>query len=135
MQFLSLKRKQYIAVGSCACLVIIIIVGFLIWHHTRHNSVATTQTTHKAIIDITPSGFVPTTLNVTPGTVIVWQNQDSATHKVASNPYPLDNSVPSLNSGAILPNSSYHYKVTSAGTIHYHDDTDPTVNGTIVVEK
>ena len=133
MHFLSPRRKYYTVI-ILVCLATII-VGLFIWRHNRHNpSLPTTQTSHKAIIDITPSGFVPATLNIKPGTIVVWQNQDSSTHKVASNPYPVDNSLPGLNSGAILPNGSYQYKVTT-GIIHYHDGTNPSLNGTIVVEK
>jgi plastocyanin len=124
----SSKKKYYIGITFVCLAVIVIIVGLLIWHH----SPTAAKTPREAIIDITPNGFVPATLNITSGTVVVWQNQDSATHKIASNPYPLDNSVPGLNSGPILPNGSYQFKPT-AGTIHYHDDTKPMLNGTIVV--
>lgn len=127
----STKRQRY-AVGIVFVCLIIIVAGLLIWRHEHHASVATAKAPHEAIIDITPSGFVPATLNIKSGTVVIWQNQDSATHKVASNPYPLDNSVPGLNSAAILPNGSYQYKPV-VGTIYYHDDTKPTLNGTIVV--
>jgi plastocyanin len=114
--------------------LIIAIAGLSVWHYRHHSSTVATLASREAVINITPSGFVPATLNVKLGTVVVWQNQDSATHKVASNPYPLDNSVPGLNSGIILPNGSYQYKPTAA-TIYYHDDTKPTLNGTIVVSK
>ena len=130
----SYTSKQKYSIAIIVAILIVAIFAMFWWRH-EHRSSKPAKVVPHAIIDVTPSGFVPATLNVKAGTTIIWQNQDSATHKVASNPYPLDNSVPSLNSGTILPNGSYRYLPKSAGTIYYHDDTKPTLNGTIVVSK
>jgi plastocyanin len=88
----------------------------------------------KAVIQITASGFVPATLAVKAGTQVVWQNTDAAPHAVASNPYPTNSSVPGLNSKTILPGGSYSYITPKSSKIDYHDDTQPVLGGTIMVE-
>lgn len=131
-------KQKYYTIILLVCLVIIVAAGgVLMWHHNHHNNKtpANMAKTPQAVVDITSSGFVPATLHVKLGTIIVWQNQDSASHKVASNPYPLDNSLPGLASGTILPNGSYRFKPTAAGTINYHDDTKPVLNGSVTVSK
>ena len=99
----------------------------------RHNSLAVAAA-HPAVIQLTAAGFVPATLAVKAGTEIVWRNVDSAPHAVAANPYPTDSSVPGLHSKTVLPGGSYAYTASASGTIHYHDNTQPAVNGTIMVE-
>jgi plastocyanin len=85
------------------------------------------------VINITKDGFQPATIQIKPGSTVTWQNTDTSPHQVAGNPYPQDNSVPGLKSAMILPGGSYNYTVKTTKTIHYHDDTKPTVNGTILV--
>lgn len=89
----------------------------------------------KTEIQISASGFSPSTVVVKAGTQIVWKNVDTAPHSVASNPYPSNSSVKDLRSQAILPNGVYSYTTTKAGTINYHDNTQPTHNASIKVEK
>lgn len=89
----------------------------------------------KTEIQISASGFSPSTVVVKAGTHIVWKNVDSAPHSVASNPYPSNSSVKDLHSQTILPNGVYSYTTTKAGTINYHDATQPTHNASIKVEK
>lgn len=134
MQIEPSKQKQFTRIVVACVLGICVVVLILTLVHHRHPA-TTTGKTRQAIVDITPSGFVPATLNVKPGTIIIWQNQDSATHKVGSDPYPMDTSVSSLRSGAILPNGSYRFTSSTQGTIRYHDDTRPTLNGTIIVSE
>lgn len=87
------------------------------------------------IVQISASGFSPNAIVVKPGTQIIWKNVDSAPHAVASNPYPSSSSLKELYSQIIPPNGSYAYTVTKAGVITYHDNTQPTHNGSIGVEK
>jgi plastocyanin len=89
----------------------------------------------KAVIQITPGGFVPATLAIKAGTQVIWQNTDSAPHAVASDPYPANSSVPGLSSKTILPGGSYTYTATKSAKIDYHDNTQPILGGTIMVER
>ena len=87
----------------------------------------------QTVVQVTADGFIPATVTVKAGSAIVWRNVDTAPHVVASNPFPLDNSVAGLHSKTILPNGSYTYTPSKGGVISYHDDSNPTANGTIKV--
>jgi plastocyanin len=99
-----------------------------------HNQPARTPQ-RQTVIQVTAGGFIPATLAVKAGTQVVWQNLDSAPHAVASNPYPENSSVPGLNSRTILPSGSYTFTPTTSGKIEYHDNTQPTLGGIIMVER
>jgi plastocyanin len=109
--------------------------GVVLWLNPKRPSTSGQAVTHQAIIQISSTGFTPSTLTVKQGTTIVWKNNDTAPHIVASNPYPADNSVPTLHSQSIPPSGSYAFTPTTTGTISYHDDLAPTHNGVIVVTE
>ncbi len=41
-----------------------------------------------AVVQITSSGFVPSTIEVKAGTKVVWVNYDQLPHQIAADPYP-----------------------------------------------
>jgi plastocyanin len=88
----------------------------------------------KATIRITTDGFSPSTLTVSKGTQIMWRNDDAAPHRVASNPYPVDDKA-ALDSGVITPGGSYSFTAKAGETLSYHDETNPEHNATIVVQE
>jgi plastocyanin len=88
-----------------------------------------------ATVHITSQGFQPATLVVKPGTRVIWTSDDSqATHLVASNPYPADNTLPSLKSAQLGNGAQFSYTFNHTGSYSYHDDLNPTTNGTIKVQ-
>lgn len=120
-------RKRFLIGGI---VVVFAIAAVLLIHQLQSKSSDTTVR-----VQISASGFSPSAIVVTSGTHIIWKNVDSAPHAVAANPYPSGSSLKSLHSQSIAPNGSYEYTVTKAGTINYHDDTQPTHNASIKVEK
>src|SRR5437016_2240299 len=95
------RRKMFVVAGAVAILIVALIGGLIMHHHTQ--PVSQSQTTSKqAIIQVTANGFVPATLKVKGSTTVVWKNTDSAPHQVASNPYPADNGTPGLKSSVFL---------------------------------
>ncbi|HLZ14476.1 MAG TPA: cupredoxin domain-containing protein [Candidatus Saccharimonadales bacterium] len=125
------RRRTVLLIGAAVVILIaLIIAGVMLRRHTKHAVSAAKQ---QAIIQIGPDGFTPATLTLKAGTEVVWRNADVATHAVASNPYPADTTVPGLHSKDISPGGSYTYTPTASGTIHYHDDIQPSSNGTITV--
>jgi plastocyanin len=42
--------------------------------------------------------------------------------------------LPSLVSNQLGQGAVYRYKFTKAGTYHYHDEVNPTLNGTVIVQ-
>lgn len=85
-------------------------------------------------IDITAQGFKPATLLVKKGAKVTWINKDTKPHRVAANPYPSHTDLPSLDSETpVNPEGGYSYTFDKVGTFGYHDEINPTTNGTIVV--
>ena len=73
--------------------------------------------------------FDPASLTVKSGTVVMWTNQDGASHTIASDTgSPVAFSSDSISSGA-----SYSFTFTKPGTYTYHCSIHPTMKGTIIV--
>lgn len=125
-------RNRKLIVGGLGAAAIVLVAGVVLTvRHQASQPIAARQ----AVIEITPTGFVPAALSVKAGTAIVWRNVDSAPHAVGGDPYPADTSVPGLKSRTILPSGSYMYRAQNSGVISYHDDLTPTHSGTITVGK
>jgi plastocyanin len=120
-------NKQFIAITLAV--TVIAVVGVVALNERSTTAKPT------AVVEVTASGFIPTTLAVKAGTQVVWKNTDSAPHAVASNPYPANSSMPGLSSKTILPGGSYAYTPSASGKIEYHDNTQPVLGGTIMVER
>jgi plastocyanin len=92
------------------------------------------QPARVAEVQITSNGFEPATLIVKKGTKVVWTNKNTAMHQVASNPHPINDDLPGLNSEILNNNQSYEYTFEDEGDFGYHDNLNPTTNGTIEVQ-
>jgi plastocyanin len=77
-------------------------------------------------ITIGPLGFGPSSLTVTAGTTVVWTNQDTVTHSVASGQFP--------SSGTLNPGESYSYTFNSPGSFNYSCAIHPSETGTVTVQ-
>lgn len=123
-------------IGLIAVLVLIL-VGSFIYFKPLSNTQAISEPANiqTAEVSITRTGFVPSTVSVKAGQAVVWTNSDSSPHVVASDPYPSDNKLRTLNSLTnISPNDTYSFVFNTRGTYTYHDDRNPyTINGTVVV--
>ena len=75
--------------------------------------------------------FSPSTLTVTPGTTIVWTNQDSTPHQVVSDA----GSPVAFSSETLAKDSSFRFSFTQAGTYTYHCSIHPSMTGTIIVQS
>ena len=84
---------------------------------------------------ITKTDFTPKVLVVKKDTTVTWKNMDTASHLVASDPYPTHADLPGLVAPeAIIPGKEYQFTFTKVGEWFYHDDLGPiTYNGVIKV--
>lgn len=140
----SRRRHETKLVLSFVVLVVIVAVAAGIYYEAHNNkkpSSTVNAATTKALyapsqVDITSTGFVPATVSVKPGQAVVWTNHDTAPHIVASDPYPSDNTLPGLNSvQQLTTNDSYTYIFNHTGTFTYHDNLNPSLEGTVVVKS
>lgn len=122
---------------ALAIIVIAVVsVGlYLLLGRDSKQSPTTTPVAEKATVLITEQGFSPSTITVSKGTTVVWTNQDAKPHQVAADPYPSASSFPELFSKQpIGSEGSYSFRFKNSGTWTYHDQLNPEMSGTIVVE-
>jgi len=84
---------------------------------------------HRALVHvkIVNFAFQPSHLVVSPGTRVVWTNEDSDPHTVTTD-------RPGFSSQALDTGSSYTQVASRAGTFAYHCTIHPLMHGTLVVE-
>ncbi|HEX7259907.1 MAG TPA: hypothetical protein VF272_03175 [Candidatus Saccharimonadia bacterium] len=114
---------------------IVLVAGLLMYaYFTASTPKAITEPPVKlAIVTITPTGFIPSTLSIATGTKVVWKNADANPHQLQSNPHPTGDSLPGLKSEILLNAQTYSYAFTKSGSFTYHDYLNPTTNGVIEV--
>lgn len=94
--------------------------------HARGTTSGPNAAQATAHVSITSSGFNPSTLNVTPGTTVVWTNNDTEEHRIDE----ISNHI--FRSDDLEPGETFSYEFSTPGTFHYEDDRDD-FQGTIVV--
>jgi len=87
----------------------------------------------------TTSGVSPKQLTVPPGTRVLFVNQDSRRHDIASDPHPEHTDCTEINSVGVLTTgqSGETGNLVTAKTCGFHDHTnenDPIFKGRIVIE-
>lgn len=128
-------RKQILLMsGAVACGVVAVAVAA--WGLVRPVPAEPQDDTQlTALVRISEDGFSPATLKIKAGTAVVWMNDDTEEHRVAANPFGSHTELPELDSKtSISPNSIFTFSFAKSGIFHYHDETDPKHNGTVVVE-
>lgn len=64
--------------------------------------------------------FSPEKIRVSPGTKVVFVNDDPVEHFVNTDPHPSHNDLPSLNSRGLAQGATYEYTFSEKGEYHYH---------------
>jgi plastocyanin len=77
-------------------------------------------------VEIRNNAFIPDQLNVAPGTTVTFVNRDDVPHTATS-----DNKL--FDSGQLAPGASYPVVLDGAGTVTYHCELHPEMQGSIVV--
>lgn len=91
-------------------------------------SVETTNTNSPVgaqTVTISASGVSPATLTVRSGTVVTFQNNDTVSHQIASNPHPVHTDLPGFER-LIAPGATYTFTFSKVGSWGYHDHLDFT---------
>lgn len=133
-----LNRSRGKAIGAL-CIVVILAFGTtaIVNNITepKKPKVVTIAPAKIATVQITDQGFNPATITINKGTVISWEGKQAASPVViASNPYPKNDSLPTLKSTQLGQGANYRYKFDQIGTFSYHDDLNPNINGFIIVK-
>ncbi|MBI3956412.1 MAG: copper resistance protein CopC [Candidatus Kerfeldbacteria bacterium] len=79
--------------------------------------------------------FQPMDIRISPGTTILWTNDDDVTHYVNTDSHPAHTYFPSQNSRAIEKGQTYTATFTDSGIYPYHCSAHASVmTGSILVE-
>jgi plastocyanin len=81
--------------------------------------------------------YLPTDLQIIPGTIIIWTNNDTVSHRVLSgistqkidNPFTPDGK---FDSGPLAPGQSFQITINDVGIIRFYDPSYTWMNGVIV---
>jgi hypothetical protein len=82
-------------------------------------------------ITITAAGVSATQITVSPGTRVLFVNNDSRSHNMTSDPHPEHNDCPEINTvGLLQPNQSRETgNLVAVRTCGFHDHDDPPPGG------
>lgn len=87
------------------------------------------------IIEITSSGFSPSTLTINSGEAVTFVNKDTRQHWPASNPHPVHTGYSGFDAKhGLNQGESYSFTFTRKGTFGFHDHLNPGNGGTIAVK-
>ena len=81
---------------------------------------------NSTTVDINALAFSPDRLNIAPGTTVKFENKDTVAHTATA-----DNEV--FDTNKLEPGESMEVYFEGAGTVTYHDDLHPEMQGSIVV--
>jgi plastocyanin len=85
-------------------------------------------------VKYTDAGFVPASIDVTPGTTVTFVNDSSGQMWVASDPHPTHTDLPGFDEHtAVSKGGTYTYTFTKVGTWGYHNHVHASAKGTINV--
>jgi plastocyanin len=76
-------------------------------------------------VEIRNNAFIPAQLNVAPGTTVTFVNKDTVPHTATADGL--------FDSGELAPESSFPVVLEGAGTVTYHCELHPEMQGSIVV--
>lgn len=137
-------RAKLLVVVLFLLIALFVVIGLLAKSYDQKSTKSKASTSQPASIKdklvniaITSKGYNPSVVTIVKGDVVVWTNQDTAIHKVNSDPFPTDNQYSQLNSTIPLKTKyNYSFVFNQVGTYHYHDDLNPTTyKGTIIVKN
>jgi plastocyanin len=87
------------------------------------------------VVKFTDNGFEPSTLTISSGDTVEFENKSSDDFWPASNVHPTHLLYPGFDAKKpILPGGSYSFTFTKNGSWGYHNHLEPDVQGTIVVK-
>ena len=93
---------------------------------TTTTETTTTTTTQNVAVIIQDFAFSPSSVTITVGSTVIWQNHDSTSHTVTS-----DTGL--FNSGTLSNGGTFSFTFNTPGTYNYHCSIHSSMHGTIIV--
>lgn len=88
----------------------------------------------EILVTYTSFGFSPNIINIEMGDTVRFSNDSSLNMWVASNPHPQHTEFSDFDAGKNYQNGeSYSFTFNESGTYEYHNHSNPSMRGTVVV--
>lgn len=92
-------------------------------------------TAEENVVIRTDAGFLPATLRIKKGEMVIFKNEGTKSMWVASNPHPAHTDYPGFDAKRPYTKSeSYSFSFINFGNWKYHNHFSPAEGGTIIVE-
>jgi plastocyanin len=86
-------------------------------------------------VSYTDQGFSPATVTINNGDSVTWTNNSTNRMWVASDPHPTHTDLPGFDEKtAVAAGGSWTYTFIVSGSHGYHNHTNPSIKGTVVVQ-
>lgn len=118
-----MKRLMYLAPLS----VIVVLVFASIALAQDSSSGGEDPAQNVSTVSIHDHAFDPAQLDVAPGTTVTWVNNDTEPQTATSDDGKL------FDSGVLQPGQSYSVWLDGSGTVTYHSELNPDMQGTLIV--
>lgn len=100
-----------------------------------HTPSVLSSTTEKTFVTYTDTGFSPNTITVKSGTTVMFINDASTSMWVASDDHPSHQKLAEFDmEKGVRRTGSFEYRFANAGIWTYHNDTNVSHKGTIIVQ-
>jgi len=98
-----------------------------------HHEVTITNAPGSSTPGCEPNCFIPSTVTVEVGTIVTWDNTDTAAHTATAGA-AADGPSGVWDSSLIMAGGSFTYTADTAGTFDYFCMVHPWMEGTLIVE-
>ncbi len=96
---------------------------------------SSSTTSQNVTISMTDTGFTPSTVTVSAGTTVVFDNNGQGSHWPASAVHPTHQVLPGFDAlRGLSTGEQYSFTFTQKGTWGFHDHLNPQFTGSVVVE-
>lgn len=149
-----MKRGSFAIIGIF--FLFVLVIGGIFWifakiddkNSQENNDQENNNAENQFLVEITSSGFSPSSLEVTKGSQVTFINKDGASHWPASNMHPTHTEYPGSGINkcstsqqaetfdachTLSQGESFSFIFNEIGTWNYHDHLNPDLQGTIVV--
>lgn len=116
----------------------ILLVSYVLFASKKNNGNKMVPLTRfTATVELSPSGFIPSTLKIKKGTAVTFTNGSDQLYWIASDPHPIHTLLPEFDSQQpIETGGTFTFIFDKVGTFTYHDHLNPLrFNGTVIVEE
>ena len=129
-----MKKSVYLSFSLLAIFSLIMVAPSAFAAHGEGGMSATVENAPgSSTPGCEPNCFIPSTVVITEGGTVTWQNTDNAAHTATAGS-PADGPSGAFDSSLMMVDGSFSFTFDSAGTYPYFCMVHPWMEGTVIVE-